>query len=161
MASKPSENDISRISDALERLSSAMRDLKDLDVLRSQKILSDFSEWLIARIYHGEIAYSRTQTGWDVMVDSERIQVKAHAKAESNPNRWSTITDPSKFDSLVLLILSSTYKVREFYKISSNELIQYLKPYKHGYKLNWDDIQAWNIPKEKIPNYDNLSILFE
>lgn len=86
--------------------------------------------------------------------------MKAHAKGEDNPNRWSTIKDPEKFDSLVLLILSSTYKVQEFYKISSKELLPYLKRDKQGYRLNWDDIAKWRIDNDKIPNYHRLARLF-
>ena len=111
MTAKGSQIDISQISEALERWCFAMRDLKDLGVVRSQKVFSDFSEWLVAEIYGGERPQSRAHPGWDVLVGSEKVQVKAHAKGVDNPNRWSTIKDPEKFDSLVLLILSSTYKV--------------------------------------------------
>ena len=160
MTSKTLNSDISQITNALQRWCSAISALRNLGVVRSQKVLSDFSEWLIAEIYGGERPRSRAHPGYDVLVGSEKIQVKAHAKSEDNPNRWSTIKDPEKFDTLALLILSPTYKIQEFYRISSKELRSYLKPDKQGYRLNWDDIASWRIDKDEIPNYQRLAPLF-
>jgi hypothetical protein len=160
MTSKTLKSDVSQISGALERWSSSISDLKNLGVVRSQKVLSDFSEWLVAEIYGGERPQSRAHPGYDVLAGSEKIQVKAHAKSQDNPNRWSTIKDPENFDTLALLILSTTYKVQEFYRISSKELHPYLKPYKQRYRLNWDDIVRWRIDKDKIPNFQRLASFF-
>lgn len=157
---KTLKSDVSQISDALERWCSAISDLKNLGVVRSQKVLSDFSEWLVTEIYAGERPRSRAHPGYDVLAGSEKIQVKAHAKSEENPNRWSTIKDLEKFDTLVLLILSTTYKVQEFYRISSKELRPFLRADKEGYRLNWNDIASWRIDKDKIPNYQKLAPLF-
>ena len=148
--------DVSLIAVALDQLCSARTDLKKLRVVRSQKVLPDFCEWLVAEIYGGERLKSRCHPGYDVVVGSEKIQVKHAAKAEDNPNRWSTINDPEKFDSLVFVILSTTYRVKEFYKIPSSELCQYLT----GYRLNWDAIAKWRIIKDEIPNYQRLASLF-
>lgn len=152
--------DVSKIIDALDRWCSARVELTELGVVRSQKVLSDFAEWLVAEIYGGERVTSRSHPGYDVVAGSERIQVKHAAKAKGNPTRWISINSREQFDSLVLVILSTTCRVQEIYKISSEELRPYLKADSQGHRLNWDDIAAWRIEKHRIPNYPRLASLF-
>ena len=94
----------------------------NLGVIRSRKFISDFAEWLVAKIYGGSIAGSKTEKYWDVKVGMERIQVKAHSKAIDNPNRWSIVKSPDRFNTLVIMVLTKDFKVREFYRIPSREL---------------------------------------
>src|SRR5260221_13854953 len=109
-------SDVSKIVDALDRWCSAAGDLKELGVVRSQKVLSDLSEWFVAEIYGGKRVESKTHPGYDVVVaGAERIQVKHAAKAKDNPARWhpiKSLKQLKQFDSLELVIFSDSYKVR-------------------------------------------------
>ncbi len=79
----------------------ALREYFDvLRKLQSERILinkKDFTcqigEWLIEAIYDGSRATSGIQKGWDVEIKNKRIQVKTHAKAIGNSNRWSPVKD--------------------------------------------------------------------
>ena len=154
------EIDFAQIAESLEKLSASINELTSLGVIRSRKFVSDFAEWLVTQIYGGSIAQSKTQKYWDVKIGTEKIQVKAHSKAIDNPNRWSQVKGPDKFDALIILVLTRNFKVREFYRIPSRQLKPYLKPYNRDYKVDWNDIGAWKISKEDIPNSDKFFVFF-
>lgn len=77
-----------------------------------------------------------------------------------NPNRWSQVKSIDKFDTLIILVLTENFKLREFYRIPSEQLKPYLKPYDSDYKVNWDDIKDWKISKKDIPEFSSFSIFF-
>ncbi len=149
-----------QIAESLEKLSTAIDELKRSGVIRSRKFVSDFAEWLIAKMYGGSIAPSKTQKHWDVEVGGEKIQIKVHSKAIDNPNRWSNVKSIEKFDTLMILVLTENFKVREFYRIPSKQLKSYLRPYGSDFKVNWDDITDWKISKKDIPGFDRFSVFF-
>jgi len=150
----------SAIAESLEKLSTAIDELSRAGVIRSRKFVSDFAEWLIAKMYGGSIAPSKTQKHWDVIVGTEKIQIKAHSKAMYNPNRWSQVKSIDKFDTLIILVLTENFKLQEFYRIPSEQLKPYLKPHDSDYKVNWDDIKDWKISKKDIPEFSSFSIFF-
>ena len=148
------------IAKAIQRLSDAINDLAEYRVIRSRKVVSDFGEWLVVQMYDGVLASSKNKEYWDVEVGSEKIQVKTTSKAEDNHNRWLEIKNPNRFDTLMVIVLTTQFKVREFYRISSQELHPYLTPYGDNYKVKWDDIKEWMISKERVPNCDKLAVFF-
>lgn len=160
MSKQRETTDFAQIAESLERLSAAINELTSLGIIRSRKFISDFAEWLVVQIFGGSIAQSKTQKNWDVQVGAEKIQVKAHSKAMDNPNRWSQVKGPDKFDTLIILVLTNSFKVREFYRIPSRQLKPYLKPHNRDYKVNWNDIGEWKITKDDIPNSDSFAVFF-
>jgi hypothetical protein len=60
-------------------------------VLFHQKLSHvELAEWITAMHFNGNRAESGNQKGWDVITaNNEKIQVKSHAKAPSNPSNWS------------------------------------------------------------------------
>ncbi len=153
------DEEINRIATAFAAIAKAIEELKKLGVFRSRKGVPDFSEWLVAQIYRGRLATSKTQKGWDVQTDQEKIQVKVHFKPDDPANRWSYVSVRHPFDSLVLIVLSDSFKVLEFYKAPKDALI--LKPDKQGTRLNWSDLKRWRIPNKQITDYERLSALFD
>jgi len=152
--------DFGNIAESLEKLSTAINELNRAGVIRSRKFVSDFAEWLVAKMYDGSIAPSKTQKHWDVKVGTEKIQIKSHSKAMDNPNRWSQVKSIDKFDTLIILVLTENFKLQEFYRIPSEQLKPYLKPHDSDYKVNWDDIKDWKISKKDIPEFSSFSIFF-
>ena len=73
-------------------MAKAIEELKKLGVFRSRKGVPDFSEWLVAQIYRGRLATSKTQKGWDVQTDQEKIQVKVHFKPDDPATTVPTIS---------------------------------------------------------------------
>lgn len=155
------DDKISRIAAAFEIMSKAIEELKSLGVLRSRKGTSDFSEWLVAEIYRGTLAKSKTQKGWDVATDKEKIQVKVAFVPDSVANRWSYIGIKHYFDSLVLVVLTDAFKVRELYKIPKDKLIPLLKNDEQGLRLNWKDLKNYQIHKQAIMDCERLGQLFD
>ena len=153
------DEEINRIATAFAAMAKAIEELKKLGVFRSRKGVPDFSEWLVAQIYRGRLATSKTQKGWDVQTDQGKIQVKVHFKPDDPANRWSYVSVRHPFDSLVLIVLSDSFKVLEFYKAPKDALI--LKPDKQGTRLNWSDLKRWRIPNKQITDYERLSALFD
>src|SRR5437899_10829908 len=111
------DDPVGHIIAALGMIAQGMQELRTLGVLRSRKLASDFSEWLVAQIFEGELAHSRTQKGWDVRATNEKIQVKVSFEPDDPANRWSYVGTQQDFDSLVLLVLSDSFKVSELYKV--------------------------------------------
>jgi len=154
--------DIQKVTKALQSWVHAVAELKDLGVVRSQRVVTDYAEWLVAEIYGGTRARSKTQRDWDVILGTETIQVKAHAKAEDNPNRCSTISaNPENFDALVIVVFSSNLRVREFYSVPSKDVVGLLRQEGKSSRLYWGDLRKWQIPSEELPNYDTLAPLFD
>jgi len=111
------DEEITRIAAAFAAMAKAIEELKKVGVFRSRKGVPDFSEWLVAQIYRGRLATSKTQKGWDVQTDQEKIQVKVHFKPDDPANRWSYVSVRHPFDSLVLIVLSDSFKVLEFTRL--------------------------------------------
>lgn len=153
--------DIQQIAAALDRIADAIANLKQLGVIRSRKLTSDFAEWLVVQIYKGTLAASRTQQGWDVQAGNENVQVKVSSVPDSPANRWSYVNDPNGYDQLILVVLSDRFKVKEFYKIPSTDLRNKIRHDAQGLRLNWNDVREFRIPREQIPNIDRLSVLFD
>lgn len=155
------EHVIKQVIAALDMIVSGMEQLRTLGVLRSRKLASDFSEWLVAQIYEGELAQSKTQKGWDVRATNEKIQVKVSFKPDDPANRWCYVGIQQDFDSLVLLVLSDSFKVAELYKIPHAELLPLLKPDKQSPRLNWNDLKPWWVSVKELKTYARLSDLFD
>jgi len=81
------DEQINRIATAFAAMAKAIEELKKHSVFRSRKGVPDFSEWLVAQIYKGRLAESKTQKGWDVQTESEKIQVKASFTPHDPGNR--------------------------------------------------------------------------
>lgn len=152
---------IKQVAAALNRIADAISNLRQLGVVRSRKLTSDFAEWLVVQIYEGTLAESRTQQGWDVQAGNENVQVKVSSVPESPANRWSYVNDPNGYDSLVLVVLTDQFKVREFYKIPSSIVTENIRRDAQGLRLNWSDVQQCRISRDQIPNIYRLSMLFE
>jgi len=143
---------------------------KSLKILRDEKVLinkKDFTcqigEWLVEMLFEGKRATSGIQKGWDVIVDGRHIQVKAHAKAEGNKNRWSAVEKESteRIDELIIVVFSFDYKLKELFRI----------PWKHAYPLiklrgkknprneiNWSSIKEFKIENDALPNQQIVSL---
>lgn len=99
-----------------------------MGVIRNKKdFTSQLGEWLVAELYGGISAESSSQKDWDVKVGADLfIQVKTHAKAIGNNNRWTGIKykKDAQINELVIIVFTHDYKLREFYKIPWNLAVQ-------------------------------------
>src|ERR1035437_4226411 len=91
---------------AIENYIKALQELHNLSVLKSKHdFTGQIGEWLVETIYDGKRADSSIQKGWDIDVNGFHIQVKAHAKAVGNDNRWSAVdrNEIEKIDELIII----------------------------------------------------------
>lgn len=145
----------SQIARSLSDLCSAQETLQRLGIIRSQRLVADFGEWFAAQLLSMSLCTSRTQHGWDLEAPGKRVQVKTHAKAETNRARRTTLRkDVLEFDDLAVIVLTSTYRVRAVYLVP-REAVESLAPYKDGKRvLVWSALKAFElrtVPVELMP----------
>jgi hypothetical protein len=128
--------------------------LENLKVIRSQRILPDFSEWLASELFNCTIAKNKNEKGWDMSNLLGKYQVKHHCKSITNKNRWTTISNYN-FDFLVIIIFSDRMRIKELYLIDKKSL----KPFVKKDKVYWDNIKNWS--KNKCDFKQALKIFFE
>ncbi|OJX49436.1 MAG: hypothetical protein BGO88_14415 [Flavobacterium sp. 38-13] len=150
---------------ALENFFKSMKALRDEKILINKKDFTcQIGEWLVEVLYNGKRAQNGIQKGWDVQVNNKYIQVKTHAKASNNTNRWSAIEKESseKIDELIIIIFSPDYKLKEFYKVPWEEAILHINlrgKQKPRHEINWSSIKQFQIQNNELPNQELISFL--
>ena len=151
-------------ADALESFLNAMKTLRDEGILINKKDFTcQIGEWLVAMLYDGKRATSGIQKAWDVYVMGTHIQVKAHAKAETNSAKFSAVDKDSteRIDELVIVVFTFDYKLKAFYKVPWVDALPHIKL--RGKKIprneiNWSSIKNFKIEKENLPNQEIVSL---
>jgi len=142
----------------------SMKALRDEGILINKKDFTcQIGEWLVEMLYDGKRATSGIQKGWDVDVKGKHIQVKAHAKAETNPAKFSAVDKDSteRIDELIIVIFSFDYKLKAFYKVPWE--IAYPKIKLRGKKnprneITWSSLKEYKIEKEDLPQQEIVSL---
>ena len=142
-----------------------------LDELREHKILinnKDFTgqigEWLVEMIYDGKRSTNGIEKGWDVKVKNENIQVKTHAKADTNKSRFSAIKNDYEnvqIDTLIIIVFSPNYKLKEFYKIPWKIAEKFMKitgGKSPRNEINWSKVKNYKIKIEELPNQEIIKL---
>ena len=118
------------IKEQLNKYFNSLFELRKLGVAPNNKdFTSQLGEWLVAEIYNGVKAESGIQKDWDIRVGEDLIQVKTHAKSENTNARWSAIKYDieANISFVVIIVFSSEYKLKEFYKIPWVKCIDLIK----------------------------------
>lgn len=158
------KDDLKNKEKALKAFLKAMKTLRDEGILINKKDFTcQIGEWLVEMIYGGNRAKSGIQKGWDVDVKGKHIQVKAHAKAEGNNNRWTKVDKDSteRIDELIVVVFTHDYKLKEFYQVPWKDAVPYIKL--RGKKsprneINWSSIRKFKIEKENLPEQEIISL---
>lgn len=118
------------------------------------------SEWLVKEIFNGKLVPTSINKDWDVIVGEKRIQVKAHAKADTNGNRKTQIkyNKDASIDELILVIFSQDYVLKEFYVVPWSEAISLTSPNKGGSIISWSRLKAYEVDIDKLPNQTVVSL---
>lgn len=149
--------DLRSVAEELRTISKSMAKLRELGVIRSQKLVSDLGEWIVATLLGGSLAGSKTQKGWDVECAGQRVQVRSHAKSENNPNQWSPApTNPTGCDDLVIVVFSERLQVEQILRVPIAVATQRAK---NG-RLQWRSIQKFKLRPSDFLAYENLRPLF-
>lgn len=120
-------------------------------------------EWLVEMLYEGKRATSGNQKGWDVDVKGKRIQVKAHAKAESNKASFTAVHKDSseRIDEFIIVVFTFDYKLKAFYKVPWKDALPNIKL--RGKKnprneITWRSIRNFKVEKERLPHQEIVSL---
>lgn len=134
------------VKKAVQQLVLAKNKLKSLGVLRSERLVGEFGEWFAEQLISGERAISTTQSGWDIICNEKKYQVKTHAKSDSTGARWTEWKYTKKeFDFLILLIFSSRLFLNEAYIISYEIAERRVNRTRKQIVLDWDDYMDFKI----------------
>lgn len=98
--------------------------LRSQGVLRNKKdITSQLGEYVVLELFGGELAESGNQEGWDLIdADGLKVQVKSHAKAESNDAKYTPIKyTERKFDDLCIVRFTPNYSDVVIHRLSFDE----------------------------------------
>ncbi len=152
-----------------EKIDAVKNYIECLQILHAENILTnkkDFTcqigEWLVETLYDGKRAISGIQKGWDVDVNGRHIQVKTHAKAEHNTNRWSAVDKESTevIDELIIIVFSFDYKLKEFYKIPWENAVERIRSRgakKPRFEINWSSVKDYKIEIKALPKQELIS----
>ena len=136
--------------------------LKEVGVLQNKKdFTSQIGEWLVAELYDGVRSESSTQKDWDIKVGNDFfIQVKAHAKAIGNNNRWTEIKyeKDAKINELNIIVFTHDYKLKELYKIPWSLALAKIKIYKAKRLIYWNHITEFKINFKSLPKQELVKL---
>ncbi len=152
--------------EALDSFFQAMKALRDEEMLINKKDFTcQIGEWLVAMLYEGKRATSGIQKGWDVNAKGKHIQVKAHAKAETNNSKFSAVSKDSteRIDELIIVVFTFDYKLEAFYKIPWNVALSHIQL--RGKRnprniINWSSIKDYKIENSMLPHQE-IVLLFK
>lgn len=157
------DDDYIKIRQAIIALASAKKTLRELKVIRSERLTGEIGEFLAGIQLGGEViqADSTSNKGWDLMwrgpnMDKhERIQVKCHAKGPGNKARWTIVKHVDDFERLIVLVLSHDYHLKEIYNIPTAEVKSRSDLITDGkeYRVMWDKFKDYlQEPSEELKN---------
>lgn len=136
--------------------------LKELGVLNTKKdFTSQIGEFLVANIYNAKLAKSTIQKDWDMIFpDGSKVQVKSHAKASTNSNKWTEVQYDSnaEIDIFVIVVFTEDYKISRFYKVPFLELWKQSTQDKSRRLVRWNHLQQYEIETKDLPNQKLINL---
>lgn len=153
------QDDFSIVRDQLDSIVEAKRRLRELDVIRSERMVGEIGEWLAESILGGERVQSTSQKGHDVIREDLRVQVKTHAKGDENNARWTDFKyEPGQFDELVIIVMSKDLKLKEVFRIPEEVVFERIDETKKQRVVNWDDHADSSIELSDLPNQELVEL---
>lgn len=142
-----------KVRKSLDNLAKAKQELRDLHVIRSERLVGEIGEWFFTALYGGERAKSSTQKDWDIVLDGKKIQIKTHAKGDKNNARWSVLKfNGNEFDELVIIVLSKEFYLKEFFRVEANFLSNLIEKSGDRTIIKWDKLSNYKIKVNNLPN---------
>ena len=143
------------ISEAIKQYVHVKKKFRELNITNSERqLVSEIAQWFVEKLYYGERADSSIQSDWDIKTKNKTIQVKGHAKSDSNRTRWTEIDyrEDADIDELIIIVFTKDLSLREFYKAPWKEIQKYIKRENIKHTLKWDDLSLYKIEAENLPN---------
>jgi len=154
-------NNFIAIEAAFKKMMGALAELRALGVITNKKDFTcQLSEWLVAILYDGTRAASGIQKHWDIEANGKRLQVKAHAKAETTSARWSPIkyNEDAEIDELVIVVFTQDYKLKEFYKLAWRDALPLIKRQENRHVIYWNHLKDFQIGIDRLPKQELVTL---
>lgn len=147
-----------RVARAVKQFIRAARLLRSLGVTRSQRVIADYGEWVVATLYRGHLAESRTQTGWDVASGRHRFQVRTHAKAATNKAAWTAVSQNRLACSAIVVVkCNEELLIERIYRVPSKRIASLLA--RDG-RLPWSALSKFELKPRTMPGFGSVAPLF-
>lgn len=148
------------ISEALSLIRKGKSVLKSENILQHEKpIHVELAEWLAAEYYNGKRANSGNQKGWDIVLkNGEKIQVKSHAKADTNISEWTQLSKHTDGVSLLFIVVFSIdLYIKSIYEISIEEAESICNKHR---EVTWGKLERLNKALDLSPFMKQFPFLF-
>lgn len=155
------EISVSAVKKSLEDFFVALNSLRATGITNSKHDFTcQIGEWLTAVLYGGERATIANQRDWDVKSGETYYQVKAHAKAEKNTARTSSVKhrEHAQTDFLVIVVFTFDYKLKEFYKIPWQDALPKITVTSKKSYLRWNKVKDYRIPIDELPQQEWVAL---
>lgn len=140
---------------AINKIVEGKKSLRELDVIRSERLVGEIGEWLAESIFGGERAKSSSQKGYDLIIDSKKYQIKTHAKGDKNNARWTQFKyNKGEFDFFIIIVMSKEFYLKEVYRIDEEILFSRIDETKKQRVVDWDKYQEFKIPLDQLSNQE-------
>ena len=156
---RPSKDYYSKVRKYVDAHVEAKRMLRELDVIRSERLVGELGEWFAEAVFGGQRAKSTSEKGFDILNQGRKVQVKNHAKGDGNNARWTEFKyQRGEFDDFIIIVMSKELLLKEVYKIPENIVFERINESKKQRVLDWNAYSDYSIPLEELPNQDLVSL---
>jgi len=148
---------------AICALSEAFAVLRQSGVIRSTRLVGDLGEWYVATLYDGELPESQVQKGWDVLERSTGSRLQVKTQTFDPKNQWNYLTTkPELFDRLLVVLLTSSFTIRDLYDVPSADVQQLVRIGKENKPIyRFKDLEPWRVKLTNLPGHDKLGIIIQ
>jgi hypothetical protein len=154
--------EVAHVVHSLAVLQRGLAALRRKGVIRSQRYLADYGEWLACQLLGGKRALSKTQPAWDIKVGKKRIQVRTHAKADTTPARRTPIPKSALgYDSLLILVLSEKWKLKKAYEVPRRAVSRLARRDGKRLTLHWNHLTEFSLLPPVHKEWKRFGPLFE
>jgi hypothetical protein len=138
---------------AIDGIIAGKQALRDLGVIRSERMIGEIGEWFVELLLGGSRAESTPQSGYDIVLGQKRIQVKTHAKGDNNNARWTAYHYPrGAFDELIIVVFTKELFLKEFYRLPKTAAYEDVDRTKKQHVVKWDHLKQYQVALEDLPN---------
>jgi hypothetical protein len=136
------------IQKAIGSFLNSWAELKKLSLLSTKKdFTSQIGEFIVAHLYGGMLAKNSIQKDWDVQLNNgHKIQVKSHAKASTNKNRWTPVqyTEDANIQIYIIIVFTEDYKLKHFFEVPWEILWSLSSKDKARRLIRWNKLKTFD-----------------
>ena len=151
--------DKQKILEAIDSWNASIQTLKSFNVIRSQKWVADYGEWLVKMLFDGILATSKTQEGWDVEINEHKVQVRTSFIPQTG-SEYTRCSINKDFDELIVVGLTNNMRIGKLFKIAKKDLEPLIRNGKEP-RVNWCDLEKYLVDISSCTSKNNMAQFLE